>query len=165
MSQNKWYQYLGAQEREQAVKIYNIYVSQVSSITDAIFDPMEAKENSQEYYVKAMNYFLLALNYDTENYETLTRIKNLAQEANWVNWSSAVKDKIRLFERLHQKNKAISDLPNLQKQLQEAQAKLVKLKKENGFFTGMKIDSASNKIKSLKQQIAQYEHIANSEVK
>jgi tetratricopeptide (TPR) repeat protein len=165
LSQNKWYQYLGAQEREHAVKIYNIYVSQVSSITDAIFDPMEAKENSQEYYVKAMNYFLVALSYDSENYDTLTRIKNLTQEANWINWSSAVRDKIRLLERLNQKNTAVSNLPNLQRQLQEEQAKLAKLKKEKGFFTGMKIDSTTNKIKSLKQQIAQYERIVNSNQK
>jgi hypothetical protein len=52
----------------------------------------------------------------------------------------------------------------LRRQLQEAQAKLVKLKKEGGFFSGMKIDSMTNKINSLKQQIAQYERIAKSEV-
>jgi len=66
---------------------------------------------------------------------------------------------------MEQKDKAIDSLPSLRKQLQEAQSNLAKLKKEKGLFTGMKIDRAVNKIKSLKQQIAQYEQIANSELK
>jgi len=78
----------------------------------------------------------------------------LARDASWVGWSSAVSNKVGLLQKMEQKEKAINNLPGLRKQLKEAQANLAKLKKEKGFFTGMKIDSVTGKIKSLKQQIA-----------
>jgi len=39
-----------------------------SAITDAAFGSPDAKENSREYFVKAMNYFLLASYYDPTHY-------------------------------------------------------------------------------------------------
>ena len=63
---------------------------------------------------------------------------------------------------MEQKDNAINRLPEFQKQLQEAEENLAKLRKENGLLTGMKIEFANNKIKSLKQQISQLERIAKS---
>lgn len=166
-SQVQWFLHLGEQEITSGWKIYNIYATQydlASAITDAAFGSPDAKENSREYFVKAMNYFLLAAHYDPAHYYVLYSIRNLARNTNWVGWSSAVSNKIALLQRMEQRDKAVESLPNLRKQLQEAQANLARLKKEKGFFTGMKIDSATSKIKSLKQQIAQYEKIANTEI-
>lgn len=166
-SQVQWFLHLGEQEVESGWKIYKIYATQydlASAITDAAFGSPDAKENSREYFIKAMNYFLLASNYDPTHYYVLYSIRNLARDASWVGWSSVVSNKVALLQKMEQKEKATNGLPELRKQLQENQAKLAKLKKENGIFTGMKIDSTISKIKSLKQQIAQYEQIANSEI-
>lgn len=166
--QVQWFIHLGEQELENAIKVAQIYTTHYdlsSALSDSLLGHPEAKEKSQEYFIKAMNYFIVASHYDPTHYYVLNSIRNIAREANWISWSSEVRNKVAFLQRMEQRDQAIESLPNLRKQLQEAQSKLAKLKKEKGFFTGMKIDSAASKVKSLKQQIAQYEHISNSELK
>ncbi|KXK13307.1 MAG: Tetratricopeptide repeat protein [Chloroflexi bacterium OLB14] len=143
-SQSEWYIHLATQEIKNGAEIANIYT-----------DSYEARKNSQEYYIKAMNNILLASHYDPTNYHNLKFINDLASKVNWIDWSKEVKNKIALF-------KAVDSLPGVRKQLKENQAKLEKLKTENGLFTGIKIETTTNKIKWLKQRIAEYERIANS---
>ena len=163
INQSNWYLYLGRQEIENGNKIYEIYDTHYSfsdAITDSLLGSPEAKQNSQEYYVKAMNYYLLASQYDPESHVVLGSIRSLFNSTRWINWSSQVHSKVAYLQKMEQRDNAINRLPELQKQLKEAEANLAKLKKENGFLTGMKKDSSNNKIKSLKQQIAQSERIA-----
>lgn len=142
-------------------------ISNGAEISNLCTDSRQAKLLSQEFYIKAMNHLLSVLQYDPTNYKHLKNIDELASKTNWIgiDWSIEAKKKIALFKSVEQKNNAINILPNLRKQLEENQATLKKLEAENGFFTGMKIDSTIGKIKSLKQQIAQYEQIANLELK
>ena len=139
-SQVQWFLHLGEQEIESGWKIYKIYATQydlASAITDAAFGSPDAKENSREYFIKAMNYFLLASNYDPTHYYVLYSIRNLARDASWVGWSSVVSNKVALLQKMEQKEKATNGLPDLRKQLQEAQANLAKLKKRKLLWSGM----------------------------
>ncbi len=166
-SQVQWFMHLGDEEIQHGWKIYNIYATQydlASAITDAAFGSPDAKDNSREYFIKAMDYFLLASLYAPTHYSVLARIRKLSRETSWINWSSAVKNKVALLYRIEQKENAKRELPNLRKQLQMETTKLAKLKKEKGIFTGMKIDSATKKIKSLQQKISQYEKVSKVEI-
>jgi hypothetical protein len=167
-NQVQWFLHLGEQEIEHGWEIYKIYATQhdlTSVIVDAAFGNPEAKENSREHFVNAMEYFLLASNYDPTHYYVLHSIRNLARDTRWVGWSSTVKNEIRLLQKIEQRDKVINDLPNLRKQLQKTQAELVKLKKEKGFWAKRKSEKTINKINSLKQKIAKYERIANLDLK
>lgn len=146
-NQSEWFIHLASQEIKNGAAIANIYT-----------DSYEAKKNSEEYYIKAMNNILLASHYDPTNYHNLKFINELASKVNWIDWSKEVKNKIALV-------KAIDSLLDLRKQLKENQANLEKLKRENGLFTGIKTETTTNKIKWLKQQIAEHERIVNIEVK
>jgi len=158
-SQCKWYTLLGDQEDEHVGKMIEIY----SSTQDALFGHSEAKAHCQEYVIRAMDYYLLASNYDPNDFTPLIKMRNMAKFGNWISWSADVRNKLAILEKREQKYQASNSLAQLQKQLQESQAKLAKLKKENGLFTGMKIDSVKDNIESLKQQIAQCEQIINSQ--
>lgn len=109
-----------------------------------------------------MNYYLIASQYDPESRTVLQSIRSLYNSTRWINWTSQVQSKVAYLQKLEQRDNATNRLPELRRQLQEAEANLAKLQKENGFLTGMKMDIANNKIKSLKQQIAQSERIAKA---
>jgi transketolase len=157
--------YLGNQEIKSGNEIFQIYANQYS-VSDAIADSLlgspEAKQQSQEYYIKAMNYYLIASQYDPESRTVLQSIRSLYNSTRWINWTSQVQSKVAHLQKIEQRDNATNRLPVLQKQLKEAEGNLAKLKKGNGFLTGMKIDIAKNKISSLKQQIAQSERIAKA---
>lgn len=157
-NQCKWYTFLGDQADAHVDKIMEIY----STTRDALFGNYEANENCQEYVIKAMNYYLLASNYNPNDYTLLYKMRNLAAFGNWINWSAEVRNKISILLKYEQKNYASNRLPSLHKELQECQTKLEKLKMEKGLFMGMKIDSMKKNIESLKQGIAHCEQIVNS---
>ena len=166
INQSNWFLYLGRQEIENGNKTYQIYDTHYSvsdAIANSLFGSPEAKQNSQEYYVKAMNYYLMASQYDPKSRTVLQSIRSLYNSTRWINWTSQVQTKVANLQKMEQRDNATSRLPVLQKQLKEAEGNLAKLKKENGFLTGMKIDMAKNKINSLKQEIAQSERIAKSD--
>jgi tetratricopeptide (TPR) repeat protein len=165
ISQSNWYLYLGKQEIERGNEIFQIYATP-SSLSDAIADSLmgnaSAKEHSKDCFIKAMDYYILALRYDPESRNVLQHIRSLYNSTRWINWNPVVSSKVAYLQKMESRDNAITRLPELRKQLQEAEADLAKLKKENGFFTGLKIEFAKNKINSLKQQIAQAERITNS---
>ena len=158
-SQCKWYILLGDQEDQQIGKIIEIY----SSTVDALDGHAEGKAACQEYVCRAMNYYFLASNYDPDDLTPLIKMRNMAKFGNWISWSDDVRNKISILEKREQKYQASNSLEQLRKQLLASQAKLAKLKAENGLFTGMKIDGVKNNIESLKQQIAHLERIINSQ--
>lgn len=153
-NQATWYLYLANQEVQQGNKIFKIYAN--TSIYNA-------RNHSREYYIKAMNYDLLALQFDTQNYTVLQSIKALYSSSRWINWNSEVQSKVGLLKKMEQRNNAIQKLSTLQNQLKNAQENLAKTEKEKGLFGGMKIEGASNKINSLKKEIAKCEQIINSQ--
>ncbi len=173
-NQSRWYQHLGDTEREHAIEIFEIY-NDGNDFIDSVLGNSnpEAKSNSQEYFQKAMEYYMLAsqygdhgYDYSSQNFSALRSIYDLAQETKWINWWGLVKQKKSLYLKVQLKNYAISmALPDLRKQLQEASTTLSKTKKEKGLFVGVKINSLTKKIKSLQEQIVQEEKNANTEIK
>jgi tetratricopeptide (TPR) repeat protein len=164
-NQIRWFVHLGDEQITHGVKIYNIYATQYdlnNAIVDSLLGSPDAKENSREYFVKAMDYFLSASSYAPEGYLALSRIRDLANSYRWINWSSQVREKVNLVTTMEQKGLADMRLPELQKELQENMAKLKKLNKEGGFFiiADVQIEILKSKIRSLEQEIERCEKIA-----
>ena len=161
-AQANWFMHLGGEEIKLGYKIFNIYNTHYT-LSGALADlgSPTSKQKSQHYFIKAMNYFVLASKYWPDNHEILFSIRKLAQDANWINWSAEVNSSIARLQEMEQKSNAISQLSNLRRQLQESEGQLMKLKGEQGLFTELQITNATRKIKSLQKRIAQYELIVN----
>jgi len=121
-----------------------------------IDDPLEARSKSGEYYIEAMNYFLLAAAYLPNNTDILQHIEDLAKKPKWFNRNlysrnSTVQQKINDLQILRAKDR----LPKLNQELLQTEQDLANLKKDKGIFNIFKIDETEDKIKQLKDEITQ----------
>ncbi len=167
--QAQWYAYLGEEEVKHGAEIFKIYdngyYGDIASLTTRLaFGPQEAKEKSQEHFVEAMKYFLLAASYAPDDDFILIRIENLAKNVNWVTWSNAVRKRIQTLHARNAKEEAELRLSDLRKELQQAEQNLASLRKEKGLFIGMKIGDAQDKVRKLRAEIAKYEQTASYQI-
>ena len=151
-----WYNLLGNQSWEMAQKMYNIKYEFYTRMT--YFTPgRNAKDDTAEDAVKAMNYYLTASDYDPDNIIILINIANCARFYDTLVWSKRVHAKIKKQEMLLAKKAAETTLPKRKAALEEAQAELAKLRTQGGMFAGMKINDVEQRIKNLKSDIARME--------
>ncbi len=152
-----WYTHLGDQADDLAGKIMDKYAATHKGASGY----SEAKKRCREHAIKAMNYYLLASNYDPNDLTPVYKMKYLAEFGSWIHWPAEVRKKIAALESAEQINRVSKLLTRLKKQLQEIQARLANLEKEKGLLAGMKRQGAKRNLASLKRQIANCEKAIN----
>ena len=148
-----WYTHLGDEADAQAGKI----TEEAAAGEGQASDPVEAKRRLREYVLKAMNYYLLASQYDPDDLTPLYKIKYLVEYGNWIAWPAEVRIRIASLERKEEANRAKEYLAGLQKQFEQTQAKLAELKKEKGLTTGVKTLRVKVKMATLQRKIERQE--------
>ena len=151
--QSGWYTHLGDQADAMASKIMDDY----AALHLANMDDSEPRAHSQEYIIKAMNYYLLASNFDPGDLTPVYKMKYLAKLGDWLIWPAEVRTKIASLAQVEKKDKVSMQLTGLQRQLQAAQARLETVERQKGVFVGMRVADVKRNIAALKQQIASLE--------
>lgn len=91
-----WYNKLGIDKWNYATQTYNIYYEP--------FYADEARQQSHDAIVEAMNCFLTAADFAPENVFIIENIAKLAKEAKWIRWSDKVHNRINSLRSLRAKN-------------------------------------------------------------
>jgi tetratricopeptide (TPR) repeat protein len=157
-SQAWWYNKLGVDNLELAIKVRDIY--QPDGLSGLFSISAEAKEHSREHFADAMNKFLMASTYRPNDLTILDNISTCQQKADWINWGNQVDARIRRRDLLRAKAQAERYLPELREALQSAQSLLAAQKKEKGIFVGFKIRDTEGQIQLLRAEIAEQKRIA-----
>ena len=153
-----WYNKLGNDALALALKIWNIYEGDTWAGGEA------AAKNTLEHFLKAMDHYLMALNFDPDDIDILGNVAYCKQKGWWISWSDAVHDKLKILEMLRAKQLAEKILPKLGDELASAQATLAKLKTEGGLFVNVKIKAAEANLKRIQAEIADQERAYAFEV-
>jgi tetratricopeptide (TPR) repeat protein len=150
--QARWYNKLGDDAFELALKIWKIYED------DTVFLPdRHAIENSQQYFMQAMNHYMTASIYGPDDLTILGNIATCAKRAGWINWDRAVHVRIRRLESLRAKETAELQLPIMRNTLRIVEELLSLQKKDKGLLAGLKIRETGAQIRKLKSEIAEQE--------
>lgn len=146
--QAMWYNVLGIKKSEIAIMTWNNYIG-ISAI--------RAAEESKEYFVSAMEYFLTASYYAPDDVVILENIEQCSKQNSYTKWSNNVFEKIATLNRLQEKKKAEESLPKIREKSTILDTELSKLKLGKGVFNKKKIKDIEDKIQEIKAEIAQKE--------
>ncbi|MGB8644118.1 MAG: hypothetical protein WCF84_02695 [Anaerolineae bacterium] len=156
LSQALWYNHLGTESWNSALRSYNIFYN-----SRLYVHPDEAaQERSQESAIKAVNYYLKASNFAPDHITILKNIETVVEKYFIVKWNQIVLDKLDVLDMLRAKKEAEEKLPGLRAELQNAIAECERLKTQKGIFIGAKIKEAERRRKQLESAIAQMEQAA-----
>jgi len=138
-----WYNKLGNDAFELALKIWKIYED------DTVFLPdRHAMENSQQYFMQAMNHYMTASIYGPDDLTILGNIAACAKRAGWINWDRAVYVRIRRLESLRAKETAERLLPVMRNTLRSVEELLPLQKKTKDFLLDLKSEKRRPRFES-----------------
>jgi tetratricopeptide (TPR) repeat protein len=143
-----WYNVLGIKKCEIATMTWNNYI-QISAI--------RAAEESKEYFVSAMEYFLTASYYAPDDVVILENIEHCSKQNRYIEWSNNVIEKIKTLNLIKNKKEAEESLPKIRERSITLNTELDELKSGKGIFNKKKIKDLEEKIQEIKTEIAQKE--------
>ena len=146
--QAMWYNVLGVKNSEFAAKTWNSFI-QISAA--------RAAEESKEYFISAMEYFLKASYYAPDDEVILENIRECSKQNPYIEWSNNVIEKIKTLNLIKNKKEAEERLPTIRERSVALNIELNELKSGKGILNKKKIKDLEDKIQEIKVEIAQKE--------
>jgi tetratricopeptide (TPR) repeat protein len=146
--QARWYNVLGVKKGKIAVMSWNNNI-QISGI--------RAAEESKEYFISAMEYFMRASYYAPDDVDILENIEHCSKQNKYIEWSNNVIDKIRTLNLIRNKKEAQESLPKIRERLIALNIELDELKSSKGIFNKIKIKDLEEKIQEIKNEMERKE--------
>jgi tetratricopeptide (TPR) repeat protein len=146
--QAMWYNVLGVKNSEFAVKTWNNFIQ---------IGAARAAEESKEYFVSAMEYFLTASYYAPDDIVILENIEHCSKQNRYIEWSNNVIEKIKTLNLIKNKKEAEESLPIIRERSAMLNTELNEIKSDKGIFNKKKIKDLEDKIQEIKTEIAQKE--------
>jgi tetratricopeptide (TPR) repeat protein len=146
--QAMWYNVLGTKHNEFAAETWNRFI-QISAA--------RANEESKEYFISAMEYFMTASKYAPDDEVILGNIRECSKQNPYIEWSNNVHEKINTSNLLQKKKEAEESLPKICERSIQLNAELNELRLGNGIFNKKKTKDLEDKIQEIKAEIAQKE--------
>ena len=144
---------IGLEFLRQANEIYEYHTSgYYEGMIGKSIKKSNARNESGDYYIEAMNYFIAASENVPDDLIILSNIGKLANQADWISWNDDVKEKINTYKSLEARHHAIQEYPIIKKQLEDELIKLDNYKSNKGFGTGLKIRNSERIIKKLQDE-------------
>lgn len=166
--QTNWLNKLGIKTFERAKERYGQLSGGISSISleglaykaAAVAD---AKSETADDFLEAMNYYLLAAGYSPSNEAILQNISHLVNHAKWLDWEkvTGVRVNLSMLDIITTKTKAEKNLSERNKELTTTKKKLMKVKGKDGFLAGLQLKSRESKIDELNKDISKLKELAN----
>ena len=119
----------------------------------------KARKASNEYFIKAMTYYIQAAKIIPDNLTILSNIEICAHDTNWINWPDVVERNIESKRAIVGKQEAENKLPALLYKLEQEEKKLDQYKSEKGFANRLKARNSENRIKNLQSEIKKFRRI------
>ena len=154
-NQALWYNKLGNDGVKLAMKIHNIYD------TGGIIANLQAREESQAEFIKAMNFYTAAASYAPDSLVILKNLEYYARFCSWINWSDVVYKHIQTLTLLEAREKARKRISELNNEKRRTEKELAKVKGEKGFLTGGKIKRLEKRIEKIDTELQELQKAAN----
>ncbi len=151
-SQAWWYTVLGNEIWEQAIKWYHIKrnaYQQMGSWTAGT----DAKKETSEDAVKAINHYLQASHYAPNDLTILENIQHCAEFYDVVTWTDVVRRKINHLQWLRAKADSQKYLPGWKVELARLQDELARLQAQRGFMVERRTKDTENKSDRRRQRL------------
>jgi tetratricopeptide (TPR) repeat protein len=146
--QAMWNNVLGVKNSEFAAKTWNNFIQ---------IGAARAAEESKEYFVSAMEYFLTASYYAPDDIVILENIEHCSKQNRYIEWSNNVIEKIKTLNLIKNKKEAEESLPKIREKSIMLKTELDELKSGKGIFNKKKIKDLEEKIQEIKTEMAQKE--------